>query len=178
MKTEPQIIRQYLERARYYALLLMGNASYIQEELRPMTMSDELREKLNALCSDLIDTKLDLFHEIFEIDELITSSQESPAIAKGAERMQQWMLMSSHSFREGVDEVQKAVQEGTAEFLVQMLLMRCAINILNCIPSPPEFGKNSDPEPEEATDPRRVDKCKIFSDVLLSKTYEVNVDNP
>jgi hypothetical protein len=139
MKTDPQIIHQYLESARYYAQVLMGNAIYIKEELPPMTMSDDLREKLNVFCSELVNTKHDLFHEIFEIDELMTSSGESPEIAQRVARMQQWMMMSCNSFIESVDEVQKAVKESTAEFLVQMLLMSCSINILNLVPTAPTF---------------------------------------
>jgi hypothetical protein len=102
-------------------------------------MSDDLREKLNVFCSELVNTKHDLFHEIFEIDELMTSSGESPEIAQRVARMQQWMMMSCNSFIESVDEVQKAVKESTAEFLVQMLLMSCSINILNLVPTAPTF---------------------------------------
>ena len=150
MKTDLQIIHQYLQKARYYARVLMGNSMYIQKELPPMTMSDELREILNALCTDLIGTKHDLLHEIFEIDKLMSASPDTPVLAAGIERIQNWMMMSAWSFREGVDEVDKAVKEGTAEFLVQMLLMSCTINILHCIPSPPDLADEPEPEPEPA----------------------------
>lgn len=150
MKTDPQIIHQYLDESRYCAMLFMATGTHIQKELPPMTMSDELREKLNALCTDLIGTKHDLFHEIFEIDELLSTSPDAPDVAAGVERMQNWMMMSAHSFRESVDEVDKAVKERTAEFLVQMLLMSCTITILNSIPSPPVFAEETEPEPEDA----------------------------
>lgn len=149
MKTDPQIIHQYLDESRYCAMLFMAIGTHIQKELPPMTMSDELREKLNALCTDLIGTKHDLFHEIFEIDELMSASPDSPAIAAGIERMQNWMMMAGHAFRESVDEVDKAAKEGTAEFLVQMLLMSYTITILNSIPSPPVFAAEPEPEPED-----------------------------
>lgn len=147
MKTDH--INRFLTEARACAMQMMENGSYIQKELPPLTMTDALREKLNALCTDLIGTKHDLIHEIFEIDELMATSPESPAIAGGIERMRQWIFETAQALQNNIEDIQEATQTGTADFLLQMLVMESSVNILNSIPSPPDIAEEPEPEPAD-----------------------------
>jgi hypothetical protein len=138
MKTDPQTILRFLTEARNCAMQMMQNGSYILNELPPLRMTDALRKKIEALCISLIDSKHDLIHEIFEIDELVTSTPESPAITEGIERMRQWIFMATMSFHDCVKDVQRAVELGEADGLLSLLLTESAVNILNMVPSAPE----------------------------------------
>lgn len=150
MKTDPQTTRQFLAEARNCAMQMMENGSYILKELPSLTMPDDLREKLDALCASLIGTKHDVIHEIFEIDELLTTTPESPSIARSIERVRHWILGEVDSFNGGVAQVQEAVQEGIADPSLQLLLMESGLNILKTIPTAPVSEENQEPEPDEA----------------------------
>jgi hypothetical protein len=157
MKTDPQPIRQFLSEARNCAMQMMENGNYIQKELPSLTMPDELREKLDAICTSLIGTKHDLIHEIFEIDELVTTTPESPSIARSIERVRLWILGEVDSFNGGVAQVQEAVQAGTTDPLLQILLMESGFNILRMIPSAPASGETTEAEPDEAEEDNEGD---------------------
>ena len=150
MKTEPQTIRRFLAEARNCAMQMMEDGSYIQKELPSLSMPDDLREKLNALCASLIGTKHDLIHEIFEIDELLTASPESLSIARSIERVRHWILEEVDSFNGGVVQVQEAVQEGIADPSLQLLLMESGFNILKTVPTAPAADENPELEPDDA----------------------------
>jgi hypothetical protein len=150
MKTDPQTTRQFLAEARNCAMQMMENGSYIQKEIPSLTMPDDLREKLDALCTSLIGTKHDLIHEIFEIDELLTTTPESPSNARSIERVRQWIVGEVESFHRGVAQVQEAVQAGTTDPSLQLLLTESGLKILKTIPTAPVSEENPEPVADEA----------------------------
>lgn len=94
MRTDPDTIRSFLVQVRDRAMQMMENGAFIQKELPSLRMPDALRQKLDALCENLIGTKHDLIDEIFEIGGLLDDSPESPAIEQGIKRRVYWAVTS------------------------------------------------------------------------------------
>lgn len=133
---------------------MMANGSYILNELPSLRMPDALREKLEVLCNELIGTKHDLIHEIFEVDELMAETPDSSCIRQRIDRMNQWMLEANMRFKDTVEATHEAVSAGNSDFVISILLMESSINILNAVPQMPEMGTDDDSvdDEEEAED--------------------------
>jgi hypothetical protein len=58
------------------ALAMMGNASYIQQELPRVEMTEELRSRTAEICESMVGTKHDVISELFEMDELLQAEAD------------------------------------------------------------------------------------------------------
>jgi hypothetical protein len=137
---------------------MMENAAFIQKEIPSLQMADDLRSTIRELCDNLIGTKHDLIHEIFEIEPRIETKPDSAQVQHGIQSMRQWMAEAINSVNDCVARVQKAVTQGTAMPLLGMLVMESAVNILNAVPDFPEM------EPEPADDDGECHEEEDWSD--------------
>ena len=67
-------VQSFLSHARQCAMTMLKNAAYIESELSNMELPNGLHDKAKQVCSDLIGTKHDVIHEIFDIDDLLETS--------------------------------------------------------------------------------------------------------
>jgi hypothetical protein len=139
MKTDPQTIHRYLAETRDFAIQMMQNAAYIQKELPTLEMPDDLRTNIGKLCDELIGTKHDLMHEIFEASEWLESDPDRFELWR--ELIRPWILDVIMSINECVEAVQEAAENGSTSPLVSLLVMESAANILNTAPAFPEVSE-------------------------------------
>jgi predicted DNA-binding protein len=175
MKTDPDTIRLFLVQVRDCAMQMMENGAFIQKQLPSLRMPDALRQKLDAFCENLIGTKHDLIHEIFEIDGLLDDSPENLAIAQGIERIRQWVFESIMEIDDCVNEVQRAVGLGEADGLLSILLMESGRNILSVTVTFPEVR----PETSGAKlISEQVEVLRIAREIEAERTNRNNEDAP
>jgi hypothetical protein len=144
MKTDTQTIRCYLAETRDFAIQMMQNAAYIQKELPSLEMPDDLRTSIGKLCDELIGTKHDLMHEIFEASEWLESDPDRFKLWR--ELIRSWILEVIMTINECVKAVQEAVKNGSASPLVSLLVMESAANILNTAPAFPAVSEDEETE--------------------------------
>jgi hypothetical protein len=63
------------------ALAMMGNASYIQQELPRVEMTEELRSRTVEICESMVGTKHDVISEQFEMDELLQAEGDPAEVS-------------------------------------------------------------------------------------------------
>jgi hypothetical protein len=92
--------------ARTCALSMLESATFIQNELPNVQMSDELREQTRQVCDSLIGTKHDIFTELAELDELVSAKASLSVIHLRVNRIVKW-------FREDTAQMHELVMGST-----------------------------------------------------------------
>jgi len=75
-----QKIRTFQEEARECAAQMTMNGDYIRQEFGNVRMSDELRNRTQALCVDLGEIQLDLLSEVLGINQLLEQDASNTEI--------------------------------------------------------------------------------------------------
>lgn len=159
MKTDTQIIHRFLNETRDCAMQMMQNAAYIQKELPSLTMPDPLRAKIMAACDELIGTKHDLIHDVFEISELMENSPEPAELGRRVESIKGMIFEATMTFHDCVRSVPDAIKAGHADALVSILLTESGFNILNAVPTYPDLeDENGDVDESEEEDDEEDDE--------------------
>jgi hypothetical protein len=109
-------------------------------------MPDALRTSIGKLCDELIGTKHDLMHEIFEASEWLESDPDRFELWR--ELIRPWILDVIMSINECVEGVQEAVNNDSTNPLVSLLVMESAANILNTAPAFPAVSADEETESE------------------------------
>lgn len=132
MKIDHETIQRDLTGTRNLAIQMMQNALYIQKQLPSLEMPDDLRTRISELCDELIGTKHDLIHEIFEVSEWLES--EPHWYEPWKERIRSWVFETIRSIDECVVILQEAVKNGLVSDIVPLLVMESAVNIMKTVP--------------------------------------------
>jgi hypothetical protein len=177
MKTDSDTIRLFLDQTRNCAMQMMANGSYILKELPSLRMPDALRKKLETLCNELIGTKHDLLHEIFEVDDLMAATPDSSSIRQRIERMNQWIHASNMQFKDAVEAVREVTRTGDADGLLSLLLTESGINILNAVPQMPTMGTDDDSDDQEEADDETDDWEKNDEDSYDPNCYAFHYED-
>ena len=170
MNASPELIR-FAGETHACAMQMMENAAYIQKELPGLEMPDSLRAQITKLCSDLIGSKHDLTSEVVELEEAMVADASLDRITMRVKLILGWIQDDVSSIHQCVEAVNEAVTCGTAPFIVAMLIMESAANILNttpawtasCIPSAEEDQEEEIEDEGEAQEPD--ENCYGFSGV-------------
>jgi hypothetical protein len=154
MKTDLKAIRRFLTETHACAMQMMENAAFIQQELPLHGMPDSLRARIETLCEQLVGTKHDLIHEVFEIDDLMPSAPDAAVIHERLERIRQWISETTMTFHNCVLSVEESVDKGEVDASVSLLLTESGYNILTTVPAAHECAAEMEiePGPEEDED--------------------------
>ena len=125
-------VQSFLSHARQCAMAMLKNGAYIESELSNVELPNDLHAKAKQVCSDLIGTKHDVIHEIFDINDLLeTSPQDEAAISLRIGRIVDWLSEPIREMHELVQELQAASRNDRRYGLTFVLIAESATNILN-----------------------------------------------
>ncbi len=85
-----ELVHAFMSRAHTCAMVLLGNASYIEKELDAVRISDERRAETGLVCQTLIGTKHDIVTEVSEMHDLLGEAAAPTVILERAERIVRW----------------------------------------------------------------------------------------
>jgi len=126
------LVLSFLSQARQCAMAMLDNGAYIESELPNVELPKGLHAKAKQVCSDLIGTKHDVIHEIFDIDDLLeTLPQDDDAISSRIQRIVDWLSEPIREMHELVQELQSASRNDHKYGLTFVLITESATNILN-----------------------------------------------
>jgi len=127
-------IQTAMHEFRNCAMVMLENAAFIQTELPNVHMDADLVSQAEQLCDDLIGTKHDVIHDLFELDYELRSAdiEQAKAYASATlDRLLRWMQednMKMHSLVVALDAASKREPKSGSAF---MLVLESATNILN-----------------------------------------------
>lgn len=161
----PESIHRFLMETRNCAMQMMENAAYIKNELPLLTMPDAIRSQIVETCDELIGTKHDLIHDVFEIRDLMESSPDPAVLKQCMESIRGMIGMSNIAFHDCVQSAADAVKMGEADPLVSMLLTESGFNILTSVPTfPPEEVFSEDAPGNQTDDEEESDESEEDED--------------
>ena len=127
-------IQTAMHECRNCAMVMLENAAFIQTELPNVHMDADFVSQAEQLCDDLIGTKHDVIHDLFELDENLhgvdIEQAKAYAIATLA-RLLRWMqedMMKMHDLVVALEAASKREPKSGSAF---MLVLESATNILN-----------------------------------------------
>ena len=123
-------VQRFLDEARECAMQMLQNAVYILAELDNVQMSDELLVRTRQVCDDLIGTKHDIIHEIFDVDDLLKSRAPPCEIVARADRIVRWLGDDVEKMHGVVMALEAAADQERACGLAYILVSESAVNIL------------------------------------------------
>ncbi|MEW6668410.1 MAG: hypothetical protein AB1512_24625 [Thermodesulfobacteriota bacterium] len=124
-------LQEALSAIRDCALIMLENASFIQQELPNVEMADPLRSQTAELCDTMVGTKHDIISELFEIDELLNSNSESKEISSRLARCIKWLWEDASRLHQVVMALREDSQRNEDHILALILVQESAANILN-----------------------------------------------
>jgi hypothetical protein len=141
MNASPELIK-FTSETHACAMQMMANSCYIQKELPGLEMPDPLRDQIATLCSDLIGSKHDLISEVFELEEIMATDANLDRIIRRVNMIFGWIQNDVSSIHQCVEAVNEAVNGGTVDPMVAILIMEAAANILNTTPAWPAICRS------------------------------------
>ncbi len=97
-----ELVHAFMSKAHTCAMVLLGNAGYIEKELDAVRISDECRAETRLVCQTLIGTKHDIVTEVSEMHDLLGEAAYPSVILQRAERIVRW-------FQEDMDKLNALV---------------------------------------------------------------------
>ena len=124
-------VRVVMKHARQCAGAMLENAIFIQQELPNVRMDDPTRAATAELCAQLIGTKHDVVHELFDLDDLLSGGATEKRIASAIARIMDWLRRDIRQMHELVTALEAAAKRDRACSSAYMLVSESAVNILN-----------------------------------------------
>lgn len=124
-------VHSVMTEARNCALVMLESADYIQRELANVRINDELRAQTEQVCTALVGTKHDIFSELFELDELLSSEASTSVILSRVNRIVQWLRDDITRMHQLVMALESASKQDPACGLAYVLVAESATNMLN-----------------------------------------------
>jgi hypothetical protein len=124
-------IRAVMNAAGNCMLVMLENASFIQEELPNVTLDDTLRARAQDICSSLVGTRHDISTELDEFSELLNDPSSSEKILMRIERIIIWIRKDIFQMHELVTVLAAAAKRDPACGSAYFLIAESATNILH-----------------------------------------------
>lgn len=124
-------IRTLMSEAQQCAMAMLDSGTYIQRELPNVRMDDATRASAAELCSQLIGTKHDIIHELFELDELLRDGATDDRIASAADLIIRWLWDDIQQMHQLVTTLEAATRTQPDDGGAYILVAESAVNILN-----------------------------------------------
>lgn len=123
-------VRTVRREAGTCALAMLENATFIENELPNVQMDGSTRAATLALCSQLVGTKHDIFHELHELDDLIDTEAGEDRITRKAAMIVRWLGQDVTQMQELVTTLEAAAAKDSACQGAYILVAESAGNIL------------------------------------------------
>lgn len=112
------------------ALAMMENASYIQQELPRVEMSEALRSRTAEICESMVGTKHDVISELFEMDELLQAEADQAAVSSRIDRALRWLWEDISKMHQLVLDLRDESRKNNDYTLALVLVQESAANIV------------------------------------------------
>ena len=112
------------------ALAMMGNATYIQQELPRVEMTEELRSRTAEICESMVGTKHDVISALFELDELLQAKTDWAVVSSRIDRALRWLSEEISRMHELVLDLLADSQKNEGHTLALVLVQESAANII------------------------------------------------
>lgn len=120
--------------ARTCALVMLGNACYIERELERVQLPDDLRAQTVEICSNLIGTKHDVISELSELDDILAApTLDFTLVASRIERIVRWLSDDLPAIHALVTALHSASAREPQYGAACVLVTESAANILNAL---------------------------------------------
>ncbi len=131
-----------MDAIRDCALAMLANATYIQQEMPRVEMSEALRSRTAAVCESMIGTKHDVISELFEMDELLQAETGQAAgsirqaetggtsISSRIDRVLRWLGEDISKMHQLVLDLRDESQKNGEYTLALVLVQESAANIV------------------------------------------------
>ena len=124
-------VQTVMNEGRKCALAMLESGTYMERELPNVCMNESVRVAAAELCSQLIGTKHDIFHELFELDELLTTGAPDDQIKSAIALIIRWLWDDIRQMHELVTSLEAAAKNDPACGSAYILVAESAVNILN-----------------------------------------------
>ena len=120
-----------MDAIRDCALAMMGNASYIQQELPRVEMTGELRSRTAEICESMVGTKHDVIHELFAVDVLLESKAGQTTVQSRIDLILGWLWEDIARMHELVLALREDSRQNDDFVLALVLVQESGANIIN-----------------------------------------------
>ena len=110
---------------------MLESGTYMERELPNVCMDGSVRATAAELCSQLISTKHDIFHELFELDKLLSAGAPDDQIKSAITLIIRWLWDDICLMHELVTSLDAAAKKDPAYGSAYILVAESAVNILN-----------------------------------------------
>lgn len=124
-------VQSFVTAARHCAGVILESASFIQKELVNVRIDADLKEQLERICTQMIATKHDVVHEIFEIAEALDSGTEPSEIQSRISNITSWIVEDIKDLHQIVMALDATSKEDRGCSLAYMLVSESATNVLH-----------------------------------------------
>ena len=124
-------VLEAMDAIRDCALVMMENASYIQQELPRVEMSEALRSRTAEVCESMVGTKHDVISELFELDELLQPEGDQAEVSSRIDRVIAWLWEDISKMHQLVLDLRDESGENEDFTLALVLVQESAANIIN-----------------------------------------------
>ncbi len=124
-------IQSVTNECRKCALAMLESGTYMERELPNVRMDVSVRAAAAELCSQFIGTKHDIFHELFELDELLAAGAPDDRIKSAITLIIRWLWDDIRLMHELVTSLDAAAKKDPACGSAYILVAESAVNILN-----------------------------------------------
>ena len=110
---------------------MLENAAFIQGELKNVKISDTNRARAEDVCTALIGTKHDVIHELFEIDEPLSSRSIAEEVVPRLRTFLDWFKEDINAMSALVMELRTASEQDAKCGSAYILVAESTVNIVD-----------------------------------------------
>lgn len=123
-------IQKAMSAIRDCALIMFGNAFYVQGELPNVELANPLRSQALEVCVAMVGTKHDVISELFEIDELVEAQAESELLSSRLDRCIKWLREDLSRLDQLIMALREDSTKSANHTLALILIQESATNVL------------------------------------------------
>ncbi len=124
-------VRTFRDEARECAMAMLDSGTYIERELPNVRMDEATRSAAITLCSQLVGTKHDIIHELFDLDDLLKEGATDQRITFAITRIMRWLWDDISQLHALVTSLEAAGRLDPEYKIAYVLVAESAVNILN-----------------------------------------------
>ncbi len=112
-------------------MAMLDSGTYIERELPNVRMDEATRSTAITLCSQLVGTKHDVIHELFDLDDLLKEGATDERITSAITRIIRWLWEDISQMHALVTSLEAAGRLDPEYKIAYVLVAESAVNILN-----------------------------------------------
>lgn len=125
-------VQIFLAQARQCSMVMLENSKYMGDELSNVGLPKGLEPEAKEVCGFLSATKHDVFHEIFELEEMLeVDAPNEKAIMARVQRVTDWLKEPILKLHDLVKRLEEANDKDQDYQLSYALFAESGVNVMN-----------------------------------------------